>query len=78
VLQTLARIEDRLAGAPVEEAGAPSTNGTSFVATKTGSMFHRPECPVVAGRPASELRRVELPAAGMSPCKLCSPLESTV
>ena len=49
---------------------------TSVVATKTGSMFHRPECPVVAGRPDDELRKVELPAAGMSPCKLCSPLEA--
>ena len=60
----------------MQNARAPSTNGTSFVATKTGSMFHRPECPVVAGRPDDELRKVELPAAGMSPCKLCSPLEA--
>ena len=48
----------------------------SLVATKTGSMFHRAECPVVAGRPDSELRKVQLPAEGMAPCKLCSPLEA--
>ena len=76
VLESLGRIEQRLGGAPVEEPAAPSTNGTSFVATKTGSMFHRAECPVVAGRPDSELRKVQLPAEGMAPCKLCSPLEA--
>jgi hypothetical protein len=78
VLESLGRIEERLGGTPADEAGAPSTNGTSFVATKTGSMFHRPECPVVAGRPDRELRTVELPAAGMTPCKLCSPLDAAV
>jgi hypothetical protein len=63
----------RTAGA----AGVPGTAGAgvAFVATRTGTMFHRPECPVVADRPDKELRRITLPASGMSPCKLCAPLD---
>jgi hypothetical protein len=38
-------------------------------------MFHRPDCPVVADRADKELRAVKLPATGMSPCKLCAPLD---
>ena len=47
---------------------------TPFVATSKGTMFHRPECTVVAGK--TELRRVTGDEAGMTPCKICDPLTS--
>ena len=49
--------------------GAPAA-AQVFVATKTGTMFHVPECSVVAGRP--DLRNVT-EADGLAPCKICQP-----
>jgi hypothetical protein len=81
-IELLARIEAKLDGAAAEGNGvapasraAASTPAGTFVATRTGSMFHRPDCPVVADRPKGELRTIKLPATSMSPCKLCSPLD---
>jgi hypothetical protein len=78
IVEVLARLEARMDGAlgAVEGNGSAGvTAATSgFVATRTGSMFHRPDCPVVADRPDKELRTVSLPVTGMSPCKLCAPL----
>jgi hypothetical protein len=77
IVDVLARVEAKLDGAAVETngsgSGATAAPG-SFVATRTGSMFHRTDCPVVADRPDKELRTIKLPASGMSPCKLCAPL----
>lgn len=47
----------------------------AFVATPSGTMFHRPECSVVAKRSDDELRRVTGQEPGMRPCGICSPLE---
>lgn len=47
--------------------------GSPFVATASGSMFHRPDCPVVNGRP--NLRRVDPDREeGLAPCGICDPL----
>jgi hypothetical protein len=83
MIEVLARMEAKLDGAdadgngaalPRAGAAAASPAGT-FVATRTGTMFHRPDCAVVADRPQNELRTVKLPATSMSPCKLCAPLD---
>ena len=47
--------------------------GGSFVATKTGTMLHRPDCVAVDGR--DNLRTVTASTAGLTPCRLCDPLE---
>jgi hypothetical protein len=54
--------------------GAASADATPFVATSKGTMFHRPECTVVAGK--TGLRHVSGDEAGMTPCKICNPLAS--
>ena len=83
MIEVLARMEAKLDGAAEANGAASSRSGAAaaaapaagtFVATRTGSMFHRPDCPVVADRPQNELRTVKLPATSMSPCKLCAPL----
>ena len=52
---------------------ATGANGhATFVATPSGSMLHRPDCPVVANRPG--LRTVAADEPGFSPCKICDPL----
>ena len=73
-LDVLLRIEERLAS--IESAGSlgPTSSPAALVTTKSGTMVHRPDCQILAGRPASELRAVTLPAEGLTACKLCSPL----
>jgi len=60
---------DRLAAASVDEHSAVSTNG-SLVATGKGTMAHRPDCVVVAGK--NGLRAVSADD-GLASCKLCDP-----
>lgn len=42
-----------------------------LVATKTGTMVHRPDCVAVDGR--DNLRPVTAATPGLTPCKLCDP-----
>jgi hypothetical protein len=59
----------RAAGA-VANGARPDAAARSLVATERGSMAHRPECVVVAGK--GELRTVTT-ADGLTACKLCEP-----
>ncbi|MFL6240616.1 MAG: hypothetical protein ACJ735_14115 [Actinomycetes bacterium] len=80
----MARLTEQLArgGAPGgtavngdEQALAPKGLGTSqrLVATATGSMLHRADCPIVATR--DNLRDVKADEQGtMKPCQICQPL----
>jgi hypothetical protein len=77
IVEVLSRIQARLDSAALDGNGSAATASraaSALVATRTGTMFHRPDCPVVAERPDKELRTITLPAKGMSPCKLCAPL----
>ena len=78
MLDALLRLEDRFDTLAVS---GPSTTPrgrdgrlpvVTFVATRNGSMFHRPDCATVAAKPAAELRAVS-PADGLSPCRICVP-----
>lgn len=73
-LQRLHDALDRHDGV-VPAPASPSSNGRSpgsdvLVATTKGTMAHRSDCAVVAGK--SGLRRID-PAEGLAPCKLCEP-----
>jgi hypothetical protein len=84
LLEALERIEGHLANgstAPVSAAvpdpsRAPlSSTRPEFIATTSGSLYHRPDCLVVADRPPDELRSVRAGAKGRSPCRICLPFE---
>jgi hypothetical protein len=71
---------DRLAVLAGDENGDGTGTGTgrasapapgTFVATATGTMLHRPDCPVVANRPG--VRKVKAGTAGFEACKICEP-----
>lgn len=64
-----------LAGAPAAraEGGERVASGPALVATSRGTMAHRPDCVVVAGK--SSLRAVGA-SDGLVACKLCDPYES--
>lgn len=49
--------------------GAAATQ--SYVATPTGTIYHRPDCPVVDGR--DDIRPVAARQQGLRPCKICTP-----
>jgi hypothetical protein len=79
----LERIEELLASgaarssvAAGDGATAPrrplAAAGATYLATPTGTMFHRPDCQAVAGRDG--LREVTGEEAGLTPCKICEPL----
>jgi multisubunit Na+/H+ antiporter MnhG subunit len=75
----LARIEVLLAsgavGAPDVAVPAPNGLVTGLVATSTGSMLHRPDCAVVAGR--TNLRAASADEPGLTACGLCEPLAAS-
>ena len=56
-------------------SGARASANGSFVATAKGTMFHKPDCPVVSGR--SDVRRVTAETKGLEPCRMCDPLGAT-
>ncbi len=79
MMEALNRLQPGLVASGVPAASASSTSTpqasvpaitAELVATPTGSMFHRPECRVVSGRPG--LKAVRDPG-GMVPCRLCRP-----
>ena len=77
----LGRIEELLAAGAgagpngARAAGTPATkatNGKPFVITGKGTMFHRPDCVVVAGKEG--VSAVNGTEKGLVPCKICDPL----
>ena len=59
---------------PAALSGGTAVAEQTFVATKTGTMFHVPECSVVAGR--TDLKNVSA-SDGLTPCKICQPTMET-
>ena len=68
----LGRLEELLAASLLSGGAASGTASGSLVATRTGTMLHRSDCAVVAGREG--LRPVAADAPGLTPCRLCEPL----
>jgi hypothetical protein len=68
----LASVLDRLGSPGAGSIGnGASGRGSGLVATAAGTMLHRPDCPVVAGKEG--LRRVAAGTKGFTPCKICDP-----
>ena len=72
-LDLLREIRDGLGVAP-RPATRAANGHVTFVATARGSMWHRPDCAVVAGR--KDLHEVGPDGDGLQPCSLCDPLSA--
>jgi hypothetical protein len=78
----IAAIEKLAAGGAGVGAPRASANGSAaavggLVATRTGTLLHRPDCAVVASR--DDVRQITADEQGdMQPCRLCNPLEQDV
>ncbi len=77
LLEAIARLEETVRSAGATSASAdgrvaasPPAATVPLVATPRGTMAHRPDCVVVAGK--SDLRPVDADD-GLLPCKLCDP-----
>lgn len=72
--EALGEIKDLLARGVIATTAdkARATGNGAFVATEKGTMFHKADCVIVAGR--EDLRDVEPGASGLEPCKICEPL----
>lgn len=69
----LESFESRASFAPVSERSSvngASTSSDTFVATQTGTMYHRIDCPVVTGK--DDLVSVGA-EDGYKPCRICEP-----
>ncbi|HVU61593.1 MAG TPA: hypothetical protein VHD58_08055 [Mycobacteriales bacterium] len=74
IVSALGRLEALLAGgATVEEGGRAVPAPRRFVATPSGSIFHRPDCAAVAGR--TDVKDVNIERTSLKPCRICNPLE---
>ena len=73
VTAALARLESLLASGASTTSGASTGVTAGFVATPNGSIFHRPDCTVVAGR--TDLTSVNPDKTKLEPCRICSPLD---
>jgi hypothetical protein len=56
-------------------AAAGGLAAAAYVATPSGSIFHRPDCTVVAGR--DDLSAVDPATTKLEACRICSPLDDT-
>jgi hypothetical protein len=72
LLQAQSQPQSRRQSQPQGRRGAAAA--PELVATKTGTMVHRPDCVAVDGR--DNLRSVTAGTPGLTPCKLCDPLGS--
>jgi hypothetical protein len=68
-METLLADQAAAAAAPRTKKGSVSP---SLVATKTGTMIHRPDCIAVDGK--TDLRSVTATTVGLTACRLCDPL----
>jgi hypothetical protein len=58
------------------KASAATAATTAATFLPTGTMFHAPSCPAVAGR--DNLREVHGDETGLTACKICEPLASSL
>ncbi|HEV3354704.1 MAG TPA: hypothetical protein VG076_17375 [Acidimicrobiales bacterium] len=72
LVASLARIEALLSRDLADSAAAAvSPIGAQLLATPKGSMVHRPDCAIVAGR--DDVRHVAPGTSGIKPCRICQP-----
>jgi hypothetical protein len=66
-------LAERLSSPETPVAVPVPAQRTELVATANGSMLHRPDCAAVAGR--ENLRAVTAETPGLTPCRICEPLQ---
>jgi len=73
--RTMSEMAELLAAVIRDDEAAASNGDGRFVATAGGTMYHRADCSIVAGR--SDLRHVSPDESGLQPCRMCNPVPAT-
>ena len=75
VASRLSTVVGRLGGSVGPATGRPvvSAGAGVFVAAKSMVRYHRPSCPLAAGKPVREASRTEHEHSGRRPCGVCNP-----
>ncbi|MDQ1516591.1 MAG: hypothetical protein QOE80_2421 [Actinomycetota bacterium] len=73
-LVELRAILERMTGGPISNGA--DADGTLVVASP--NAYHRPSCKLVAGRDLRRMTPEQAAAAGLAPCRTCSPAEVEV
>lgn len=71
LIAVLSRVEQLLAEGALPQTTRQATPSGTLVATRNGTMYHRPDCVAVDGKEG--LRTVTVDTPGLTPCKLCDP-----
>ena len=75
VVAALDRVEALLSGgASVDSSGRAVPAARRYVATPSGSIFHRPDCAAVAGR--TDTKDINVERTSLKPCRICNPLDN--
>jgi len=61
----------RMSGTPLR--GSAAGNGVALVASSNMRHYHRPDCPLVTGKPVRPALRPEHERAGRRTCAVCAP-----
>jgi hypothetical protein len=61
----------RMSGTMV--TGADAANGVALVASSNMQHYHRPDCPLAAGKPVGPAPRADHERAGRRTCAVCAP-----
>jgi len=72
MLDAMLRLEERLDAVGTAAAAPVIARTAAFVATRSGTMFHRPDCPTVANKQPAELRSIRS-TDSLAPCRICTP-----
>jgi hypothetical protein len=73
IVQSLNGSGPNVAASARRRAPQPIAGGSGeFVATKSGTFFHLPDCAAVEGRKG--VRKVSPQTRGLEPCRICDPL----
>jgi hypothetical protein len=70
----ITRLEGLLSGGVSAKGGTAVAAKRNFVATASGSIFHRPDCAAVSGR--DDLSSVDAATTKLRPCRICTPLDA--
>lgn len=74
LIRAVGQLQQTVAMTSLAGSGGGRRTTEQFLATPSGSMFHRPDCAVVMGR--EDVREVDPDAKGMKPCGMCAPLDA--
>jgi hypothetical protein len=75
LIRALLQLRGEESPTALAKAGAAAgSTATAFVATRSGTTVHRPDCSLIASRSGQLKQLTAAEAARLKPCRVCDPL----